>query len=269
LTYDRSMKLEQDTPRNAFALLSWRVNVAVVVALVSVSAVAWSATVEQAHSMRGMVMDYRDLAGMGAVEFLAMWTTMMAAMMLPTIVPMVLSHHAVALRRGQGALSTLAFVTGYMLIWSAIGIAMWLAYQVFAQWGDDAAQSQWLSTLAGATLYLAGSYQGTRWKQRCADMCRTPLTFVVIHHSYRGVRDALRAGVVHGGYCLGCCWAAMIVLVVVGLTNLLGMAILFVLFLVEKNWEHGRAVAYVAGIGMMTLGVAVLGYPPLLTTISN
>ena len=206
---------------------------------------------------------------MGAVEFLAMWTTMVAAMMLPTIVPMVLSHHAVALRRGQSALSTLAFVTGYMLIWSAIGIAMWLAYQVFAQWGDDAAQSQWLSTLAGATLYLAGSYQGTRWKQRCADMCRTPLTFVVIHHSYRGVRDALRAGVVHGGYCLGCCWAAMIVLVVVGLTNLLGMAILFVLFLVEKNWEHGRAVAYVAGIGMMTLGVAVLGYPPLLTAISN
>ena len=61
----------------------------------------------------------------------------------------------------------------------------------------------------------------------------------------------------------------MIVLVVVGLTNLLGMAILFVLFLVEKNWERGRAVAYVAGIGMMTLGVAVLGYPPLLTTISN
>ena len=61
----------------------------------------------------------------------------------------------------------------------------------------------------------------------------------------------------------------MIVLVVVGLTNLLGMAILFVLFLVEKNWEHGRAVAYVAGIGMMTLGVAVLGYPPLLTAISN
>ena len=61
----------------------------------------------------------------------------------------------------------------------------------------------------------------------------------------------------------------MIVLVVVGLTNLLGMAILFVLFLVEKNWEHGRAAAYVAGIGMMTLGVAVLGYPPLLTAISN
>jgi len=65
--------------------------------------------------MRGMVMDYRDLAGMGALEFLAMWITMMAAMMLPTIVPMVLSHHAVALRRGQSALSTLAFVTGYML----------------------------------------------------------------------------------------------------------------------------------------------------------
>ena len=263
------MKLEQDTPRDAFALLSWRVNVAVVVALVSVAAIAWSATIEQAHSMRGTVMGYRDLAGMGAVEFLAMWITMMAAMMLPTIVPMVLSHHAVALRRGQGALSTLAFVAGYMVIWWAIGIAMWLAYQVFAQSSDDAAQSRWLSTLAGATIYLAGAYQGTRWKQHYADMCRSPLTFVFIHHSYRGVRDALRAGVVHGGYCLGCCWAGMIVLVVVGLTNLLAMAILLALFLVEKNWKHGRAVAYVAGIGMMTLGVAVLAYPSLLTAISN
>jgi predicted metal-binding membrane protein len=274
ITYDELMTPHKDTPRDAFALLSWRVNVVVVVALVSVSAVAWSATIEQAHSMRGMVMGlgqigYGHQGGMGAVEFLAMWTTMMAAMMLPTIVPMVLSHHAVALRRRESALSTPAFVTGYMLAWSGIGIVAWLAYRVFAQWGDDAAQSQWLLTLAGAMLFFAGSYQFTRSKRRHADMCRRPLAFSSIYRSNRGVAGARRAGAAHGGYCLGCCWAEMMVLVVVGLMNLLGMAILSVLFLVEKNWKHGHAVANVAGIGMMMLGVAVVAYPPLLTAISN
>ncbi|HKA41371.1 MAG TPA: TSUP family transporter [Burkholderiales bacterium] len=274
IPYPELMTLHKETPRDAFDLLSWRANVAVLVALVSVSAVAWGATIEQANSMRDMVMGlgqigYRDQGSMRAVEFLAMWITMMAAMMLPTIVPVVLSHHAVALRRWEGALSTPAFVTGYMLVWSATGIVVWLVYRVFAQWGEDAAQPQWLLTLASAMLFFAGFYQFTRWKRRCADMCRSPLTFVFIHDSYRGVHHALRAGVVHGAYCLGCCWAEMMVLVIVGLTNLLGMAILFVLFLVEKNWKHGRAVANVAGIGMMMLGVAVLAYPPLLTAISN
>jgi predicted metal-binding membrane protein len=83
------------------------------------------------------------------------------------------------------------------------------------------------------------------------------------------VRGALRAGVVHGGHCLACCGPAMLVLLVVGLMNLPAMAILFVLFFLEKNWKRGRAVANVAGIAMMALGVAVLAYPPLLTAISN
>ena len=268
------MKLDEDTPRRALRLLSWRVNVVVVVALVAVSLVAWISTIEQANSMRGMVMGlgqigYRNQGNMGAVEFLAMWITMMAAMMLPTIAPMVLAHHAVAHRRLEGALSTLAFVAGYLLVWSAIGILVFLAYWVFTQWDDDAAQSHWLLTLAGETLVVAGAYQFMRWKQLCADMCRSPLAFVFIHDGRRGVRNALRAGMVHGAYCLGCCCAAMTVLVVVGLTNLVWMTILFVLFFVEKNWKHGRAVANVAGTGLMVLGVAVLAYPPLLVGISN
>jgi len=69
----------------------------------------------------------------------------------------------------------------------------------------------------------------------------------------------------HGLYCLGCCWAAMMVLVVVGLMNLSWMTILFVLFFVEKNWKHGRAVANVAGIGLMVLGPAIPAYRTLLT----
>ena len=72
----------------------------------------------------------------------------------------------------------------------------------------------------------------------------------------------------HGEYCVVCCWAAMMVLVVVGLMNLPWMTILFVLFLVEKNWKHGRAVANIAGIAMIVLGPAIAVYGTLLTAIS-
>ena len=264
----------QDTPRGAFDLLPRRTNVAVVAALVSVSLVAWGGTVEQADSMGDMVMGrgqvgHRNLCSVGAIAFLATWSTMMAAMMLPTIAPMVLAHHAVAHRRVEGTLSTLAFVIGYLLVWSAIGVVVWLAYRVVAHLEQDAAQPHWPLMLAGAVLAFAGFYQFTRLKRRCADMCRSPLTFVFNHDSHRGVGNALRAGVVHGAYCLGCCWAAMTVLVVVGLMNLVWMTILFALFFVEKNWTHGRAVAKAAGVSLIALGIAILAYPPLLAGISS
>src|SRR5215831_12008491 len=167
--YNTRMKPDKDTPRGAFDLLSWRVNAVVVVTLVAVSFVAAISSTEQANSMRGMVMGlgqigYRDPGNMGAVAFLAMWLTMMAAMMLPTIAPMVLAHHAVAHRRLEGALSTLAFVAGYLLVWSAIGLVVFAAYSVYSQWGDEAARSHWLLTLAGETLVFAGAYQFIRWK---------------------------------------------------------------------------------------------------------
>ena len=146
---------------------------------------------------------------------------------------------------------------------------VFLAYLVYAQWGDDEAQSHWLLALAGEMLVFAGAYQFMRWKRACADMCRSPLAFVYIYDSRRGVRNALRAGTICGAYCLGCCWATMTVLVVVGLTSLAWMTILSMLFFVEKNWKHGSAVAKVAGIGLMALGVAVLAYPPLLARISD
>jgi predicted metal-binding membrane protein len=182
----------KDTPRDAFDLLSWRVNAVVVVSLVAVSLVAWAGTIAQANSMRDMAMGlgqigYRNQDSMGAVQFFAMWITMMAAMMLPTIAPIVLAHHAAALRRRENALSTPAFVTGYMFVWSAIGIVVWVAYQVFAQWSDDAARSHWLLALAVGILLFAGFYQFTPWKRDCAEWCRRPMTFVFIHDSEPGV----------------------------------------------------------------------------------
>jgi len=268
------MTPSEDTPRSAFALLSWRINLLVVVALVALSALAWRSTIEQANAMSGMVMGLGHIGSrfqgtMSAAVLLAMWVTMMAAMMLPTVAPMVLAHFAVTRQRGGGALPTVAFVGGYLLIWSVIGVLPMLAYWGFAQLGDEAGDARWLHALAGAILIIAGAYQFTSWKRTCFDHCQSPFAFAVMHDFGGGVPGALRAGAVHGVYCLGCCWAMMAVLVVVGLMNLMWMAGMVVLFFAEKHWKHGLVLAKVAGVALVALGVAVIAWPAILPRISE
>ena len=265
---------EEDTPRAAFTRLSWRLNLVVVAALIAVSVLAWRSTIEQANSMSGMAMGLGQIGSriqgsMSAALFLTMWLTMMVAMMLPTIAPMVLAHVAVARRRGDGSLSALAFIGGYLLVWTAIGVVPMIAYWAFAQLSDEAAQSRWLPALAGTILIVAGAYQFASSKRVCLDKCQSPFAFVAMHDFEGGAWSALRAGVVHGAFCLGCCWALMAVLVVVGLMNLMWMVGIFVLFFVEKHWTHGIVLAKTAGIALMTLGAAVIARPAVLALISQ
>ncbi len=250
------------------------IDAVIIIALVALSIVAWRSTIAQSNSMRAMVMGlgqigYRNQGEMGAVVFLTMWITMMAAMMLPLIAPMVIAHHAVAHRRGEGAMSTIVFVAGYLLVWSAIGVVPLLAYWGFSQWNDDVAQSWWLPALSGAILIVAGAYQFTRPKKLCLDKCQSPFMFVATHDCRRGVGNALRAGVVHGMLCLGCCWAMMAVLAVVGLMNLLWMTAIFVLFFVERHWKRGLVVAKAAGVALMLLGIGIIAQPSVLPLVSQ
>jgi len=263
-----------DTPRAAFALLSWRINLVVVFILVVLSVVAWRSTIADANAMRGMVMGLGQIGSrfqgtMSAAALLAMWTTMMAAMMLPTVAPIVLAHLAVTRRRRNGILPTVAFVGGYLLVWTAVGVLPMLAYWGLAQLDDQAGQARWLHALAGTILVVTGVYQFTPLKRVCLDSCQSPLAFIVSHDFGGGLTGTLRAGAVHGLYCLGCCWAVMAVLVVVGLMNLMWMAGMVVLFFAEKHWRHGLALAKVAGALLVVLGFAVMAQPAILTLISQ
>ena len=263
----------KDTLHSAFDALSWRVYLAVVVALLAVSLLAWQSTIDESISMRGMVMGLGQIGrlaqgDMGAVVFLGMWVTMMVAMMLPTIAPIVLAHLAVTRQRQRGAHTTLAFIVGYLLVWSAIGLVPFLAYKAIARIDGDAGQPAWLAMLAGAILIVAGAYQFTRWKRVCLDHCQSPLAFVATHDFGGGAIGALRAGALHGTFCLGCCWALTAVLLAVGLMNLVWMVGIFAIFMVEKTWRHGLVVAKIAGIVLIALGLAVMARPELLATIS-
>ena len=264
---------ERDSPRAAFALLSWRVNLAVVVALLALSALAWLGTIHDAVSMRGMVMGLGQIGwlaqgDMSAGVFLAMWVAMMAAMMLPAIAPMVLAHLGVTRRLGRGIAPTLVFIAGYLLVWSAIGAVPLLVYKAFTPLGEDPALLRWLPVLAGTILIVAGTYQFSAWKRICLDHCQSPFAFLASHDFDGGALSALRAGLVHGALCLGCCWAMMTVLLLVGLMNLLWMAGIFALIVVEKHWKHGLVVAKAAGSALIVLGAAVIADPALLAAIS-
>jgi len=263
-----------DTPRSSYSLFSQRVTLVVVGLLVGLAAVAWWSTVRQANSMSDMVSGLGQIGvrapnDMTVPIFMGMWVAMMVAMMLPTVAPIVLSHRMVVKRRGEGETATLMFVLGYLIVWSAIGVIPLIGFLAFRNLSADAVHSRWLPTLAGAILAVAGAYQFTGWKAMCLKACRSPMSFMMTHDFGGGSKSAFKAGVSHGAYCLGCCWALMAVLVVVGLMNLVWMAGIALVFLAEKNWKHGVALTKMIGAGLLVLGIAVIISPGILPTVSG
>jgi predicted metal-binding membrane protein len=249
-----------------------RATIAVVAILVALAAVAWIITVRQAFDMGSMVsglgkVGQRMPNDMAAPVFMGMWLAMMAAMMLPTVAPMVLAHHMVISARGEGWLPTAVFVGGYLAVWTAIGVVPLLAFLGFRGLMDPA--PGWMTPIAGIVLVGAGVYQFTPWKGACLKACRTPLNFIMTHDFGRGSLGSARAGVAHGAWCLGCCWALMSLLVVVGLMNLVWMAALALIFLLEKNWRHGVKVSRIAGTAVALFGVTVLIQPQVLGWLAN
>ena len=263
-----------ETPRDSLSIFSARITLLTIGWLVGLAGVAWWSTVRQASSMSEMVSGLGQVGArapndMTVPVFLGMWVAMMVAMMFPTIAPFVLAHRMVVKRRGGGGFPTVTFVGGYLVVWSLIGVVPLIGFLAFRDLSADAADSRWLPTLAGAILVVAGTYQFTRWKALCLKHCRSPMSFLMTHDFGGGARSAFKAGLNHGAYCLGCCWALMAVLVVVGLMNLVWMAGIAIVFLAEKNWRHGVALTKIVGAGLIGLGLAVIVSPGILPNISG
>lgn len=259
-----------DTPRMAYSVLERRATLVTVGILVALAGVAWWRTIGNAGDMETMVQGFAWVGtampfDMGVAVFLGMWTTMMVAMMFPTIAPIVLLHRVVMRRQARGLAPTVTFAAGYLVMWSIAGVVPLAVLYAFRRMSHG---STWVEFAAGAVLVLAGGYQFTRWKQTCLRACRTPLTFLATHNFGTGLRGTFRTGVSHGLYCLGCCWALMAVLLVVGLMNLTWMSAIAVIFLAEKNSRHGVALTKVVGTAVIMLGIAVLVHPSLLQSLS-
>ena len=269
-----TIERQNDTPRSTYSLFSQRVTLVVVGILVGLAAAAWWSTVRQASSMSDMVSGLGQVGArapndMAIPVFLGMWVAMMVAMMFPTVAPIVLTHRMVVTKRGEGNAPTVAFVAGYLAVWSLIGLIPLVGFLAFRNLAADAADSRWLPSLAGGILIMAGAYQFTRWKATCMKACRSPMSFMMTHDFGGGSRSAFKAGLSHGAYCLGCCWALMAVLVVVGLMNLVWMAGIALIFLAEKNWKHAVGLTKLIGTALIALGIAVIVSPGILPNISG
>jgi len=192
--------------------------------------------------------------------FIAGWTVMIVAMMLPTSLPLVNSFHALTRRRmNQGTLLTLLMV-GYLCVWTLFGVMVytgdWIVHQAVEH-------SLWLEahawTLGAMTVALAGLYQFTPLKHRCLDKCRSSLSFIMEH--WRGRHDkaqAFRLGAHHGLFCLGCCWSLMLLMFAVGVGNLGWMLALATVMGVEKNMPWGKKISAPLGVFLLGWGLALL-----------
>ena len=181
-----------------------------------------------------------------------MWAVMMVGMMAPAAAPVLLLFAAA--RKGRSGPATLYFALGYVAVWTGFS-----AVAALAQSGLHLAAmlSMSMSTLSarlgGAILIAAGVYQLTRWKEACLTHCRSPLGFLM--SNWRdGNLGAAQMGFRHGVYCLGCCWALMGVLFAVGIMNLVWVAGLSALVLLEKIGPAGAWIARTAGVAMIVLG---------------
>ncbi|TIU43244.1 MAG: DUF2182 domain-containing protein, partial [Mesorhizobium sp.] len=233
-------------------------------------AAAWWALL--AWQQTGMDADMRmDFPTMGitAALFLAVWLIMMIAMMFPAAAPMILTFHQVQSGkrgRGQAFVSTWVFVAGYMLVWTATGVLAFAgaagAEMLAAHVGLSAATD---ARIGGALLMVAGAYQLSQLKDLCLAKCRSPIGFILT--SWRDGRlGAVRMGLRHGLFCLGCCWLLFLALFPLGIMNLAAMAVVTLLVFAEKTFPYGERIAKVSGVALLLYGAAVLILPQALPT---
>jgi predicted metal-binding membrane protein len=235
--------------------------------LIVLAAAAWAVLVWQAIStdmrMAGATM------GLAAPLFLAVWVIMMVAMMFPTAAPMILTFHQVQAgkqRQGASFVATWIFVGGYMVVWTIGGIVAYGAAVASEAYAEKVGLSAVTAArIGGAILILAGLYQLSPLKNVCLAKCRTPLTFIMT--SWReGVAGAIRMGVEHGLYCLGCCWLLFVILFPLGIMNVAAMAAVTLLIFAEKTLPWGRRAASVAAAILVVYGGVVIARPEALPT---
>ena len=240
----------------------------VVIAILIIAAIAWAYTVYVAESGMdmgdgmGMSMAMADMRSWSAADFglmFVMWAVMMVAMMAPSAAPMLLMFAALNRRRRERDapyVPTSIFLAGYVIVWTAFAAAA-----TGGNWGLH--QASLLSSmmgastsgyLGGALLLAAGAFQWSPLKTACLKQCRTPMGFLMT--SWReGHRGALRMGLEHGAYCLGCCWALMLLLFVLGIMNLVWIAALAAFVLAEKVAPMSEWVSRGTGVLLACWGV--------------
>jgi predicted metal-binding membrane protein len=239
-----------DRPPGAPTSTWWtRENLLPALALLLLTAVAWGYTLWSA-AMHDMAM----ADGLDLLLFLIGWGVMMAAMMLPAILPLILLYRATARAHGTGGpagAGMAALLGGYLGLWTFAGLPVY-GYSELAAGGGAG-----MAVLPGLLLIAGGVYQFTTLKHRCHARCSSPLFFLA--REWRpGLPGALRLGVLHGLDCLGCCLGLMAALVALGMMNVAWMLTAAVIIFAEKTLPWGHRAARPLGIVLVLGGILIL-----------
>ncbi|MBI4283005.1 MAG: DUF2182 domain-containing protein [Chloroflexi bacterium] len=230
------------------------------------AAASWFLLVWQSARTNG---EMTPTMGMRAPIFLANWVLMMVAIMFPTAAPMILTFSRIyqgKQAQHQAFVPTWIFIGTYLTVWAVVGV---LAYGLAIGLENLGRQSEWLMAnaahIGGGLLITAGIYQFLPIKNICLSKCRTPMSFIL--SSWRdGYTGALRMGLQHGTYCLGCCWLLFLILFPLGVMNVAAMAIITAVIFLEKSAPVGPRIAQVAGAALVVYGLLVQFFPFLLPT---
>ena len=235
--------------------------------LVALIGLAWLGLWVREESPHGRYLDHEQLSEVTSedtvllVFFVAGWTLMVFAMMLPTSLPLIAMFHKMTQSRRDHVGLVSLLVAGYLGAWMTFGVLVHVS-DLFLHEGAE--RVVWLKdntwVIGSATLAVAGVYQFTSLKYHCLDKCRSPFSFISEH--WRGRHEhlqALRLGVHHGIFCVGCCWSLMLLMFAVGAGNIGWMLALGMVMAVEKNMPWGRRLGKPLGVLLLVFsGVVVL-----------
>jgi predicted metal-binding membrane protein len=239
--------------------------------LVALIALAWLALWVWGQSPYGRFLSHHSLEAVRGnvalmLVFVAGWTLMVVAMMLPTSLPLVALFRTLVRGRPDHTRLTVLLIAGYLAVWTLFGVLVycgdWLLHGAVEQ-------SRWVEAnvvpfIGAGTLLIAGLYQFTPLKYHCLEKCRSPLSFVTEH--WRGSRERSQSfllGAHHGLFCVGCCWSLMLLMFAVGLGSLGWMLVLGAVMAVEKNVSWGRKISVPLGVVLLGWGL-ILGVTAVL-----
>jgi predicted metal-binding membrane protein len=274
-----------------------RIQIILVSALISISVITWLVSSQQYDTMMSTMMMFHNPVALSL--FTVIWTAGMAAMMFPAISPMVLlydrmiknksNNEASSSKKGEAkesllvgidnckeqekmkssvslwstySLKMILFVGSYLLVWAITGIAILVGWSIpmnylLTEPFTNNAQSL-VDIIFGVLLVISGLYQFSPLKTKCLGYCESPMSFFM-RRWRSGTVGAMKMGVYHGLYCLGCCWPYFLLMVALGWMSLLWMALFAAIIFGEKVWtKGGKWVARSVGIGFVTLGALTL-----------
>jgi len=233
--------------------------------MVALIALAWLALWVWGQSPYGRFLSHHSLEAVRGnavlmLVFVAGWTLMVVAMMLPTSLPLVTLFRTLVRGRPDRTWLTVLLIAGYLVVWTLFGILVYSGDWILH---GAVEQSMWLEAnvvpfIGAGTLIMAGLYQFTSLKYKCLDKCRSPLSFITEH--WRGSRERSQSfllGAHHGLFCVGCCWSLMLLMFAIGAGSLGWMLVVGTVMAIEKNMPWGRKISTPLGVVLVGWGLAL------------